>query len=67
MSARKRREAGVRARQEEQFKRLNDQRSEARTIWVTDDLEIDPGAEVIDVDDGFWVAAWVFVHEERKV
>jgi hypothetical protein len=29
-----------------------------------DELEIDGDAEVSEVDDGYWVQAWVFVSKE---
>ena len=29
-----------------------------------DDIEVDDDAPVIRSDDGYWVGAWVFVHDE---
>lgn len=43
---------------------------EASAEWVTDELQIDEDARVIDNEsDGYWVQAWVFVryaHEDGE-
>ena len=49
---------------------LDEMREAARAIWASDDLEIDDEAAVSKMDanqggdNGFWVAAWVWVPKE---
>lgn len=36
----------------------------ARDLYGTDDIEIDDDAKLSTTDDGVWVQAWVWVHNE---
>jgi hypothetical protein len=36
----------------------------ARDIWACDDIGVDEDARVIEVEEGHWVSAWVWVPRE---
>jgi hypothetical protein len=42
-----------------------DLRNTARELYGSDDIEIDDDAKISEADKGTWVAAWVWVPEER--
>lgn len=46
----------------------DDIRDKARRAWVVGaDVGIDPDARVIQVGNGYWVAAWVWIGSEKEV